>query len=287
MMNAVRRHLVLLLCLLPLVILYATLRAQVQFRLDLVDLTGRATTLGLMPPGTFAPRVSPDGRQVAFDADRSIWIADLKDLAKPRRLADGLFPMWSADGARVLFIVGEENAQQLFWQAADGSGKPELLIDSARAPESWSASAQVLTYITRAGDANYDVWSYSLRDRTSSPLVATADPMEMGSRLSPDGRWLAYESGASGTRDIYVEPFPKTGARTKVTTGRRPMWSPDGKEIFFDRDDSQLYVVSIQLSPTLTVGTPTALPIKGFLQGGARRMYDITPDGKQFVMLFR
>jgi Tol biopolymer transport system component len=282
-----RRHLILLLCLLPLIVLYATLPAQVRFRLDLVDRAGRVTTLGLMPPGTFAPRVSPNGRQVAFDADRSIWIADLKDLANPRRLATGLFPMWSADGTRVLFIVGEENAQQLFWQAADGSGKPELLVESARAPESWSTAAQVLTYITRAGDANYDVWSYSLSDRKPSPLVATSDPMEMGSRLSPDGRWLAYESGMSGTRDIYLEPFPQTGSRTKVTSGRRPLWSPDGKEIFFDRDDGQLYVVSIQVGPTVTVGAPTALPIKGFIQGNARRMYDITPDGKQFLMLFR
>ena len=69
--------------------------------------------------------------------------------------------------------------------------------------------------------------------------------------------------------------------------GRRPLWSPDGTELFFDRDDARLYAVPIQVGPSVMVGTPVALPIQGFLQGGARRMYDMTPDGKQFLMLFR
>ena len=172
-------------------------------------------------------------------------------------------------------------------EAADGSGQPELLVPDARAPESWSAAAQVMTYITLKGGTNYDVHAYSLRDRTSSPIAARPDAVEMSSRLSPDGRWVAYESTEAGPRDIFVEPFPQTGLRVRVAQGRRPVWSPDGKEIFFDRDDAQLYVVPITLGPSPTAGTATPLPIKGFLQGGGRRMYDITPDGKQFLMLFR
>jgi Tol biopolymer transport system component len=275
------RTLLLLLC------LSAPLAAQPSLRLVLVDRAGMMTTVGTPPPSTFAPRISPNGRQIVYDAEGQIWIAEVPNFASPRRLAAGSFPMWSGDGARVLYIVGGGESQQLFWQAADGRGEAEMLIASARAPESWSEAAQALTYITNSGGANYDVWSFSIRDRKSSPIAATADPVEMGSRLSPDGRWVAYEAGQAGTRQIYVEPFPQTGSRSKVTTGRRPLWSPDGKELFFDRDDAQLYVVPIQTTPTVTVGTPVALPIKGFLQGGARRMYDITPDGKQFLMLFR
>jgi WD40-like Beta Propeller Repeat len=99
--------------------------------------------------------------------------------------------------------------------------------------------------------------------------------------LSPDGQWLAYESSESGTREIYLEPFPQTGSRTRVTTGggRRPLWSPDGKELFFDRDDARLYVVPVETRPEVRIGTPMSLPTSGFLQGGARRRYDITPDG--------
>jgi Tol biopolymer transport system component len=262
-------------------------QAPESWQLVLVDRTGATKSLGKLPPGVFAPRVSPDGKQVTFDAQGAIWIADLASLSSPRRLASGAFPMWSGDGRRVLFIVGGDDKQQLFWQAADGSGTPELMVGEARAPESWSAAAQVMTYITLKGGTNYDVLAYSLRDRTSTPIAARPDALEMSSRFSPDGRWIAYEQAEAGPRDIFVEPFPQTGLRVRVASGRRPLWSPDGREIFFDRDDAQLYVVPITLGPSPTVGTPTPLPIKGFMQGGGRRMYDITPDGTQFLMLFR
>jgi eukaryotic-like serine/threonine-protein kinase len=262
-------------------------QAPAPLQLVLVDRAGVTTSLGTLPPTTFAPRVSPDGRQVVFDAQGAVWIASLDNLGSPRRLANGAYPMWSADGSRVLFIVGGAEKQQMFWQAADGSGQPELLVPDARAPESWSAAAQVFSYITLKGGTDYDVFAYSLRDRSSSPVAARPDALEMSSRFSPDGRWIAYESTEAGPRDIFVEPFPANGLRVRVTPGRRPIWSPDGTEIFFDRDDAQLYVVSIRLGPSPTVGTPAPLPIKGFLQGAGRRMYDMTPDGKRFLMLFR
>jgi len=262
-------------------------QAPESWQLVQVDRTGATKVLGKMPPTTFAPRISPNGRQVVFDALAQVWIADLDNLSSPRRLTGGFYPMWSGDGTRVLFIVGAGEQQQMFWMAADGSGQPELLVPDARAPESWSAAAQVMTYITLKGGTNYDVFAYSLRDRTSSLIAGRPDSAEMSSRLSPDGRWIAYESTEAGSRDIFVEPFPANGLRVRVTPGRRPVWSPDAKEIFFDRDDAQLYVVPITLGPSPTVGAPAPLPIKGFMQGGGRRMYDITPDGKHFLMLFR
>jgi len=262
-------------------------QAPESWQLVQVDRTGATKVLGKMPPTTFAPRISPNGRQVVFDALAQVWIADLDNLSAPRRLAAGLYPMWSGDGTRVLFIVGAGEKQQMFSMAADGSGQPELLIPDARAPESWSVSAQYMTYITLKGGTDYDVWAYSLRDRTSAPFAAKPGAAEMSSRLSPDGRWIAYETTEAGSRDIFVEPFPATGLRVRVTPGRRPVWTPDAREIYFDRDDAQLYVVPITLGPSPTVGTAVPLPIKGFMQGGGRRMYDITPDGKQFLMLFR
>lgn len=258
-----------------------------SWQLVLVDRAGATTPLGRLPPTTFAPRLSPDGQQVVFDSQGAVWIAALSGLSSPRRLASGAFPMWSSDGTRVVFVAGTAQTLQMFSQAADGSGQPELLVTDVRAPESWSAAAQVLTYITLKDGTNYDVFGYSLRDRTSTPIAAQPDVVEMSSRFSPDGRWIAYESTAAGTRDIVVEPFPQNGLRVRVAPGRRPVWSPDGTEIFFDRDDAQLYVVPITLGSSPTVGTVTPLPIKGFMQGTGRRMYDITPDGKQFIMLYR
>ena len=188
-------------------------QAPPMFQLTWVDRQGAMTRIGALPPGTFAPRLSPDGRRVAFDTfDGSVWIADLANLAAARRFGAGRFPMWSPDGSRLLF-AGPKGFQ-LFWQASDGSGAPELIADTARAPESWSAATRLVSYITLTGAADYDVWTFSPEDRSQRALLATPTTAQMGSRFSPDGKWLAYQSNESGRYEIYVEPFPRTGART-------------------------------------------------------------------------
>jgi serine/threonine-protein kinase len=258
-----------------------------SFTLALVDRAGTKTVLGTVPATTFAPRVSPDGRRVAFDtADGGIRVADLTNVAAARRVTAGRYPVWSTDGTQ-LFFAGQDG-MRLFSQAADGSGMPALITDAARAPESWSSAAGILTYITLTGDGDYDIWAYSLRDRRTRALIAGPAAAQMGSRVSPDGRWLAYESNETGAYEIFVEPFPASGAKTQVTKGggRRAVWSPDGRELFFDRD-RRLFTMPVQVAPRLTVGAATELPIRDFLQGTARRMYDLMPDGRQFLMLFR
>jgi hypothetical protein len=183
----------------------------------------------------------------------------------------------------VFFIVPNGSKERMFSIAAAG-GEAEMVIEEARAPESWSDAAQVLSYITLSG-TNYDVRGYSLRDKSLVP-IAVQPVSEMGSRFSPDGRWLAYESFEHGAPEIYVEPWPRMGARTRVTTGggRRPVWSSDGREIVFDRDDRQLYSIRVQGTSPLSFTEPTALPIKGFIQGGARRQWDVLPDGRMLMM---
>jgi eukaryotic-like serine/threonine-protein kinase len=255
-----------------------------------MDRNGTSSTVGTLPPHAFALRISPDGGRITYDTgDNIIWIADLANVAAPRRLATGRFPMWSADGNRVLFIVANAGGvQQLFWQAADGSGSPELLVAAARAPESWFPGGQAFSYITLKEGGDYDLWQYSLRDRTAQALVALPTSAELSSRVSPDGKWIAYESNDSGAYEIYVEPLPRTGARTKVSTGggSRPLWTPDGREIYYDREN-RLYVAAIDTAQGPSIGTPVALPVSGFIQNFGRRTYDVTADGKQFLMLFR
>ena len=96
------------------------------------------TPIGALPPGTFAPRLSPDGRRVAFDTfDGSVWIAELANLAAPQAVrAQDAFRCGRPTGSRLLFAG--PNGFQLYWQATDGSGTPELIAETARAPESWS-----------------------------------------------------------------------------------------------------------------------------------------------------
>ena len=256
------------------------------FQLTWVDRQGTMTRIGALPPGTFAPRLSPDGRRVAFDTfDGSVWIADLANLAAAKRFGAGRFPMWSPDGSRLLF-AGPKGFQ-LFWQASDGSGTPELIAETARAPESWSPAARLVSYITLTGASDYDIWAFPPDDRSQRALLATPTTAQMSSRFSTDGKWLVYQSNESGRYEIYVEPFPRTGARTQITDpgGERPVWSPDGREIVFDRD-ATLYSVAIDTATAFTAKAPVALPVKGFVQSTGRRLWDVAPDGSRFLMMF-
>jgi WD40-like Beta Propeller Repeat len=134
---------------------------------------------------------------------------------------------------------------------------------------------------------DYDVWAFSPSDRVMKPLVGALTSSEMGSRFSPDGKWLAYQANDSGTFEVYLESYPRAGTRTRVTSagGQCPVWSPDGREIIYDRDRA-LFSVSIQTTPKIEVGKEIALPVKGFLQQlGRRRQWDMTPDGKQFLVV--
>jgi Tol biopolymer transport system component len=267
-----------------------------QISLVLVDRDGHKTPAGFLPADTFAPRISPDGKRIAYDTfpdneGSKVWIAELADLSShrsaPRRatmLRNDAYPLWSADGNQIAFISDVGGQQALYLQRADGTGKAERLA-TARAPESWSAPNQVLSFIML--NNYYSIWTYSLRDKKAAPLIDTPGVTQHSSRFSPDGKWIAYTSVETGRFEVFVQPFPKTGAKYQITRqgGGHALWSPDGRELFFDQDH-QLFAVSIQTTGKFSSGTPVALPIRGFIQGDARRQYDLMPDGKQFLMMF-
>lgn len=128
------------------------------------------------------------------------------------------------------------NGAQLYWQASDGSGAPELIAEDARAPESWSAPLGLVIHITLTGAADYDIWAYSPADRTRKAILAEPTSAQMSSR-----------------HEIYVEPFPRTGTRIRVSDagGERPVWSPDGRELYYDKD-ATLFVAAITIAPLST-----------------------------------
>jgi hypothetical protein len=109
------------------------------------------------------------------------------------------------------------------------------------------------------------------------------------STFSADGRWFAYESGDSGQPKIYVQPFPPSGAKYEVSVGngdQRPVWSPDGKELFYLQNAGQLRLVGVQVrtQPSIAFSTPTPLTIEGIIQRG-QRSYDVMPDGQHFLVM--
>jgi eukaryotic-like serine/threonine-protein kinase len=268
------------------------LQGTAGYRLALVDRQGYKQFVGTLPEETFAPRLSPDGKQVAYDASgvsgTSVFIYSLASRTS-RRLTtmDAHYPMWSADGQWILYTSGAQGEPAIFRQRADGTGQPERLTSPARAPESWSTPNQALSFITLTG-GDYDIWVYSFKDRMASVLYRIPGSAQHSSSISPDGRWVAYMSDEKGREDVWVQAFPATASKvlvTRMSGGTRPLWSSDGKELFFD-DGKQLFVAPvIRTEPAFETGDPRPLPISGFEQGPLRRQYDITADGK-FLMMF-
>jgi WD40 repeat protein len=161
-------------------------------------------------------------------------------------------------------------------------------------PESWSPDGRTLSFaLVRDGRAA--VWTLS-GDKTQA-FADEPKLIQRGSAFSPDGRWLAYHSnyhsnlsdGPSGF-DVYVQPFPpRTGVRNRITQNGHTsaVWSSGGKELFTTSQGRRLTVRSISTSGGLTFGSEQLLPVEGFLQfGNGYRDYDISPDGKQFLMIF-
>jgi Tol biopolymer transport system component len=262
-----------------------------------VALDGTARTLTTVPSAIFAPRLSPDNKQVAYDVnggnEEGIWICDLATGAKRQLMGTGKhFPLWTMDGTRIVYISDEANNQSLWWRKADGSDKPELLVDPARAPESWSVTNQLLSFITlkTSAGADYDIWIYSLRDKKAQPLIEIPGTVQHSSKFSPDGKWIAYVSNESGQYEVYVQPYPTTGKTFRISAegGYHPLWSPDETKLYFD-NDNKLFSVAVRTEPSFTAGSPMPMPVEGFQGGGAntRRRYDMMADGKQFVMLFQ
>ena len=264
--------------------------------LTMVDRAGVRTPLEL-PAGPYSqPRISPDGRLLALHREdpqgRAIWIVDLVGATPIRRLTFGgneERPTWTRDGQRVVFTSFGESGTELSSLRVDGSGSPDRLAaveaGTDLQSESWSPDGKTLIVsVSREGN----------RSLARLDLGAGAPPMPLvpafssNSSLSPDGRWLAYIWLDDGRFQVFVEPFPQTGGRYQVSPdgGRDPLWSPDGSQLFFMQSKGlgwQLVSVDVRTQPGLTFGKPTPLPIEGVLAFGTRA-YDITPDGRQFVV---
>jgi Tol biopolymer transport system component len=203
------------------------------------------------------------------------------------------YPTWSPDNKRIVFTSDREGDSALFWQRADGNGPPERLSKAEQGTtvqsDAWSMHGNVIILSVRRG-GDWTLWTLSPGggDQSPKPLIAT---WAANSSLSPDGQWLAYSSIETGPQEIYVQPFPPSGAKFLVSGGRNPLWSADGKQLFYLRGQgtgtSQIMAADVQTQPSFLVVKTTPLPIEGIIGETGPRNYDITPDGKFIVMVPR
>src|SRR4029453_2939464 len=217
-----------------------------------------------------------------------------------RRLTFGgrnRFPIWSADGQHVAFQSDREGDLGIFWQRAGVSGSAERLTKpeagTSHVPESWSLQGDVLSFSVGMG-SRFMLWVLALRDRRATRFAGVESGVLAGSAFSPDGRWLAYQSGnwalaGPPTRvTAYVEPFPPTGAKYQISkaNGFHQFWSRNGKELFYSAGagPGQWFVVDVTMRPSFALGNPVPIPGAGLLGGNPPLMprnYGLTPDGRR------
>jgi Tol biopolymer transport system component len=250
------------------------------------------------PPRPYVyPRLSPDGTRLAlevWDQGRDIWIWDIVRETLTRLTdspgRDG-FPVWTPDSRRLIFGSARNAPANLFWRAADGTGSEGQLTNSTRNQFPYSISPDGTQLLLREDDAatGTDIGLLSLDDRKLvTPLIRTPF-YELNAEISPNGRWLAYQSNESGQDEIYVRPFPNVGAaRWQVSTagGTRPLWARNGRELFYLAVNG-VNSVPVTTDVTFTAGRSTLLIDRRYFAPSAfvGRTYDVSHDGRRFLMI--
>jgi Tol biopolymer transport system component len=254
-----------------------------------VDRHGRRTPLVDERRGFRHPEISPDGRSVAVTVDprpSQVWVYDLTRRSGIPLATNGhsLGPVWSPDGRRITY----SSDLDIFSRAADASDEAERLLgrEGAQYATSWSPDGQLLLFdhAAIATQNSSDIWVLT-RQGSARPLLATPYE-ERGARVSPDGRWLAYHSDESGRLEVYVRPFPNVSARKAMVStggGRRPVWSSNGRELFYASGSALMRVAVNTRDGAFSAGPPELLFSGPF--DLATTDFSVTPDDNHFIMV--
>jgi serine/threonine-protein kinase len=263
-----------------------------------VDRQGKVAPFASEPHSYEEPRLSPDAKRLAVTirADNpDIWIVDVSRGALARLTFDpgeDETPVWTPDGTKVTYSADRKGrARAIYWKPYDGSGAEEELFESDTHPHvsSWSPDGSTLVYTEYDPVYSGDIWTLTLDPKRERRPWLRTPFNERAARFSPDGRWLVYVSNESGRDEVYVQPFPGAGGKWQVSVsgGTEPVWSRDGKELFYRSGDTMMSV-RVTYAKSFSAESPRALFEGRFVptrRGEAA--YDVSPDGERFAMVQR
>ena len=268
-----------------------------QKRLAWVDRDGARRPLKAPPRAYNVARISPDATQIAVetrDLESDIWIWDIAR-EQLRQLTTGPafegLPVWTGDSRRLLFASTRNGVLQVFRQAADGSGEPELLTPPGPAVLPMSITPDGKTALARqeGGGGGEDIMLLPLATGGKLvPLLATRFA-ESNADVSPDGRWIAYQSNESGGAvEVFVRPFPNVqDGRWQISSGGgfHPAWATGGAELFFVAADGRLLRVPVTTRGGFAAGPSSVAVPPPFYASNIPRSYDVTRDGKRLLII--
>jgi serine/threonine-protein kinase len=253
----------------------------------------------LAKPGVYGrPSLSPDGQRLALEVTEGsgvdIWVYDWQRDTMTRLTFDGKTgaPVWSPDGR---YIVFRSTGEGMFVTRSDGAGKAQLLVQSKnnQGPWSFAADGKRMAFHEQDSKTAYDLWTVPIESdgaglRAGKPEAFLQTPAdERYPSFSPDGRWLAYMSNESGTRQIYVRAFPDKGGKWQISNngGEYPMWSRS--DLFFETADQHIMAAAYTVKgDSFVAGKPrlwSEKPMGG--TAGTNKNVDLASDGKRIVAL--
>ncbi|HLE31006.1 MAG TPA: protein kinase [Bacteroidota bacterium] len=235
-----------------------------------------------------APLFSPDGSKLCVEIYGPVFhmgVHDLRQniLTQLTFKADNYRAAWLRDGSRISFSSNEIGRYQISSVAADGRGTIQTLTDQPGNPypSSWSAG-NILAYGITNKQTGQDIWLYDAKAETKTRPFLQTPATETAPKISPDDRWIAYTSEESGKPEIYVQPFPSGEGKWRLSNGggQNPCWGPDGRRVYFERED-EIFVVPIRVEQgeSLSPGREELV----YTAPGLNR-FDVSPDGRSLVI---
>jgi tRNA A-37 threonylcarbamoyl transferase component Bud32 len=292
-----------------------------------VDRARRERSLKAPPRAYGPPRISPDGGFVAVGVrehgNTDIWILDLaRETSRRLTFVPGMngLPLWTPDGRHVVFMSDRTGVLNLYGQRADGIGPLSRLTATRNSqwPSSISPDGRSLFGFDFVAPTGWDLIRIDLSNWRSvlaadrgaaggrrstihpeetlttgptSSIATTAQRLFTGdfSEVSPDGRYIAYQSPESGRYEVYVRPLPSAGQerwKISVSGGTRPAWAHNGRELFYLDANNTLIAVPVRASGlSFVAGKPTTVVDMPYLEPNPARHYDVSPDGQRFLMI--
>jgi serine/threonine-protein kinase len=264
-----------------------------------MDSTGKTKPLLAKPGFYLRPRLSPDGSKVAMDmregTNHDIWVYDSQRRGMTRLTFGGSNQnqVWTPDGRYIIF--GGKGG--MFWTRSDGASTPQPFTRSSNVqyPHSVTPDGKRLAFYSSDLRSGYDLWTVPIENdgaglRAGKPEIFLQTPFdERNPAFSPDGRWLAYSSNEFGSFQVYVRAFPDQGRRWQISNdgGLMPVWSRNGRELFFRTEDNQIMVANYTTEGDSFVAEKARAWSDQRIADVSATVpnYDLAPDGKRIAAL--